>query len=866
MKKRILAFLSVFALTLICLGASGLALSASAAVPDGSSSSSSLEEKVYMDITNAAGFSDGVAWAESRSNNKWNIINKDGDVVKEFDDVYSVIANFTNGYSIVSTNDSFYVINTSGDIIINGKELGCREVYNYAGLADGSIIAIKKLDDFDKSGDYYYHYDLKNNVETELGACKDDNNWYYFTYCGNGYYTITNNQGYSYNSSEYSMKIAFYNYITGDSFDLTDDSKIKSEIKNANIRKWEICKLKDTVFLSVTADNSYDRVGFKIDTKSKKCSPLSDLNGKELERNNKLDVGVDSYFDDLIVVNAGYNNNPYCSDLSTGKTVEFAPNADYECKIYDYEDSRFLVTTRNENGTNFYTVLGWDMKPLFSPKRLSDNTKLIGSCVVTEEEDGSVTITDVAQKNKVLATVQSAAITYYDYTNNYVWVTTESGTTECYSIADGSRKATFDAVRTISSDTANGLVLTNADYTYSFYKLDDGSQLEIVEDIIYHTEEESSATSSSSGYAYATTSEYYDYSSNSGSTWYDEDEDIYDDFWGGTSSSSSSDDSLGELDDLLRQFGLSGISGDDLNEFDILSALYELSGDTGRVILLIALLVAICGCFFGFKLMKVYIAICALFIGGLSTIIATAYQSYKDEGNAVIVLLLGLILTIVLTIFAYKFYKIGVFIVSFRNGLPIGLLLGLLMFQKEWKPILLTGVLVGLIVGVVSVIFTKPSIIFSTSINYGQVAGVYLAILISSKTMYHVAPILFIIAGIFVQQYSNNGLFEGALQEKINKSTNPVLKILQSRKPQLAAAGAAPGMPVPPAYPTAAVPAQYPAAPAQYPAAPQQPVTPAPQDPSKPFAPPPFVPAAPAQYAPPAQAPNQGANNNNPET
>ena len=208
-----------------------------------------------------------------------------------------------------------------------------------------------------------------------------------------------------------------------------------------------------------------------------------------------------------------------------------------------------------------------------------------------------------------------------------------------------------------------------------------------------------------------------------------------------------------ELDYLVSE-----MMSENLTFFDLLSEGIELMGTAGKIVCAIGLIVGLIGCFFGFKLTKVFIVICGFFIGlPVGAIVAGVINASKP-------IIWILIFGIVFTVLSYKLYKFGVFIISFLNGGLTVFILGLLIF-KSYKPALAFAIIIGIIVGIIAVVLTKPTIIISTSVSYGNICGLFLALLLSSSTMSKILPIVFIIAGIFVQIRSNGGLLEGEAQK-----------------------------------------------------------------------------------------------------
>ena len=200
-----------------------------------------------------------------------------------------------------------------------------------------------------------------------------------------------------------------------------------------------------------------------------------------------------------------------------------------------------------------------------------------------------------------------------------------------------------------------------------------------------------------------------------------------------------------------------------IEAFDIFLRIKDLFGSLGETVCIIGLVIGILGCFFGFKLTKLFIAICGFAIGA---VIGLILSLEIDESYA---LLLIPVCAIVLAILSYKLYKVGVFVISFLNGASIGLIVSL-MLTHDLESASIIAFIIGLIVGIVSVVFIKPVLIISTSINYGNVAGLFLALLLSSdETMRKILPWIFIVAGLLFQIKTNHGLFEGSSQRAANR-------------------------------------------------------------------------------------------------
>lgn len=213
----------------------------------------------------------------------------------------------------------------------------------------------------------------------------------------------------------------------------------------------------------------------------------------------------------------------------------------------------------------------------------------------------------------------------------------------------------------------------------------------------------------------------------------------------------------------------SGLLDGKIDVFDVISAITDLLGSFGQTFCIIALIIGVLGCFCGFKLTKLFIGMCGFAAGGLIGLIL----ALKNESAGY--LLLGLILAIILAIVSYKLYKFGVFIISFLNVGTFSFTLALILF-KEFKFALIIACIVGIVIGVISVLFTKPTLIISTAVSFGNIAGIFLAVLLSNETMSKILPLIFMTIGLFIQIKTNEGLFEGVSQKAADRIKDEITK------------------------------------------------------------------------------------------
>lgn len=133
---------------------------------------------IYIKIESL--FSDGYAWV--KSNNRLYCIDETGNEVFKLNEKYSSPTEIINGYFIV---DSKYVLNMKEEIVCTIDD--SYEVYDYQPLEVGCVILAKEIDEYERSGKFFYILDLetKNIEEIDLRNC----NYYTkdrYTYTGNG--------------------------------------------------------------------------------------------------------------------------------------------------------------------------------------------------------------------------------------------------------------------------------------------------------------------------------------------------------------------------------------------------------------------------------------------------------------------------------------------------------------------------------------------------------------------------------------------------------------------------------------------------------------------------------------------------------
>ncbi|PWM46155.1 MAG: hypothetical protein DBX47_02890 [Clostridiales bacterium] len=146
---------------------------------------------------------------------------------------------------------------------------------------------------------------------------------------------------------------------------------------------------------------------------------------------------------------------------------------------------------------------------------------------------------------------------------------------------------------------------------------------------------------------------------------------------------------------------------------------------TGLAVVL--MVISLCNCFFGYRLFRFWSSLAGFFIGFLLGFIVTGLV-YKGENSTVYAIIMGVVVAVICSIFAFKVYKLGLFIWSLSMVYSLGLTL-LPIDSNIIKNIL--SVVLGIIVAVFVVKFQYAWIIGTTSISGGFNAAGYFVTLFS---------------------------------------------------------------------------------------------------------------------------------------
>lgn len=162
---------------------------------------------------------------------------------------------------------------------------------------------------------------------------------------------------------------------------------------------------------------------------------------------------------------------------------------------------------------------------------------------------------------------------------------------------------------------------------------------------------------------------------------------------------------------LPDSFDLSGLPVD-----SAINMLAQIDDSVKLIGAAISLIIALLGCFFGYKLCKVFMSITGFIVGAIVGGIVAFYFLNLTGALAVLCIVLGGILIAVL---AYRIYMAGIFILCF--GLSFMAAASVLPFSGDIQFFLAT--LVGFIIGSLALKYIRPVIILTSALVCGSSAG-----------------------------------------------------------------------------------------------------------------------------------------------
>ena len=145
---------------------------------------------------------------------------------------------------------------------------------------------------------------------------------------------------------------------------------------------------------------------------------------------------------------------------------------------------------------------------------------------------------------------------------------------------------------------------------------------------------------------------------------------------------------------------------------EILNSVRQLSREIGQIILAFSLLFAVLQCFFGYRLLKVWIGLVGFLLG---FVLGFLISGAMVEGESYLPALFGIAVGVIFALLAFKIYLIGVFL--YCGALAAGAVHALPLPSEEgWNVLgIVFCVLAFLVVGFLATKFARPFIIAVTA-------------------------------------------------------------------------------------------------------------------------------------------------------
>lgn len=164
----------------------------------------------------------------------------------------------------------------------------------------------------------------------------------------------------------------------------------------------------------------------------------------------------------------------------------------------------------------------------------------------------------------------------------------------------------------------------------------------------------------------------------------------------------------------------------------------------------VTIIFAVLNCFFGYRLLKIWIGLVGFLIG----LLAGFGVSMQFVHNVTLALLIGTCVGAVCAFLAFRVYLAGVFVMAFFWVYTMARLIPQPLAGEGWRMVMVgLAVALGIVGGVIAVKFTKPAVICLSAFSGGTKAVHHLLPLLgmSNPTILWVAGILLAVVGGFFQ-------------------------------------------------------------------------------------------------------------------
>jgi hypothetical protein len=215
---------------------------------------------------------------------------------------------------------------------------------------------------------------------------------------------------------------------------------------------------------------------------------------------------------------------------------------------------------------------------------------------------------------------------------------------------------------------------------------------------------------------------------------------------------------------------------------DVLAAGEEVVSEATRTMAAFFAVLALANCFFGFKLLKLYMGICGFifgFFGGVSVALATMFSGDLEPSVGVLVLC-GILSGMAGVFLAYKIYVFGLFVTG--GGLAFLVVFFLLLPRESYfnsddtvSSVLPFAIMAFIVVGILTVIIARLLVIWCTGISGGMAASSSLLLIfgVDDKAISIFGGAILSLLGIVFQFYTNKPKPDATKSTPIEKETIP---------------------------------------------------------------------------------------------
>lgn len=193
----------------------------------------------------------------------------------------------------------------------------------------------------------------------------------------------------------------------------------------------------------------------------------------------------------------------------------------------------------------------------------------------------------------------------------------------------------------------------------------------------------------------------------------------------------------------------------DLSQLPSLPGGVEVSRIAGQIAVaaaVIALILSLLQCFFGYKMLRVWVSLIGYLLG--SAIGSGIIANIMENPSKVLIVLVGITAGAFLGILAFKLYMVGVFLYCGLMGAAIVTLLPFDGHESLQTVQVVLMLVVFIAAGVLAVIFQRYVIVIISSVSGGIQAAKALSLLVpelASSQMTAAAAVVLVILGIAVQ-------------------------------------------------------------------------------------------------------------------